>query len=439
MQGFQKVVGHQEIITHLQNAISMNKVSHAYLFGGESGSGKKMMASLFAMTLQCEKHGVEPCMECPSCKKAQSQNHPDIIYVKNFVSKKSEKSYSEETDDCGKLFSETGKTEVLNDEKPISREGDFLVLEVGNSAPIDPNNYLKNIIDLKTPIVIYGEKQTDIIPVMHAALKIGVPYVPVDVSYPIERLMDICNQVEPGVVFNFSNKEINNNLLVYKQNDLTQIFNNYIDKQSNKNFWCHDNDICYILFTSGSTGKPKGVPITKKNLITFSDWFVEYCKSDNHQVVLNQVSYSFDVSVIPLYIYLSMGASLYSIDKGLMNNASILYSSFVNSGLTDWVSTPSFFELCSYEDTFSNVILSKLNKFIFAGEILRKDTVKTIYQKFGDYSIVINGYGPTETTVLVSAVYINNDMLNDIKTLPVGKINKYLNFYIDKGYVTTNS
>ena len=83
MQGFQKVVGHQEIITHLQNAISMNKVSHAYLFGGESGSGKKMMASLFAMTLQCEKHGVEPCMECPSCKKAQSQNHPDIIYVKH--------------------------------------------------------------------------------------------------------------------------------------------------------------------------------------------------------------------------------------------------------------------------------------------------------------------------------------------------------------------
>ena len=83
MQGFQKVVGHQEIITHLQNAISMNKVSHAYLFGGENGSGKKMMASLFAMTLQCEKHGVEPCMECPSCKKAQSQNHPDIIYVKH--------------------------------------------------------------------------------------------------------------------------------------------------------------------------------------------------------------------------------------------------------------------------------------------------------------------------------------------------------------------
>ena len=51
MQGFQKVVGHQEIITHLQNAISMNKVSHAYLFGGESGSGKKMMVIVVSCTL----------------------------------------------------------------------------------------------------------------------------------------------------------------------------------------------------------------------------------------------------------------------------------------------------------------------------------------------------------------------------------------------------
>ena len=121
-------------------------------------------------------------------------------------------------------------------------------------------------------------------------------------AYPVERLIEICNQVEPGIVFNFSDKLINNNLLVYKQSNLTEIFNNYINKQSDKNYWCHDNDVCYILFTSGSTGKPKGVPITKKNIITFSDWFVEYCKSDNKQIVLNQAAYSFDLSVIALYV-----------------------------------------------------------------------------------------------------------------------------------------
>ena len=81
MQGFKDVAGHEDIISHLQNAIKMNQVSHAYIFGGEHGSGKKLLASLFAMTLQCETHGIEPCMQCTSCKKALSKNHPDIINI----------------------------------------------------------------------------------------------------------------------------------------------------------------------------------------------------------------------------------------------------------------------------------------------------------------------------------------------------------------------
>ena len=74
MQGFKDVAGHEDIISHLQNAIKMNKVSHAYIFGGEHGSGKKLLASLFAMTLQCETHGIEPCLQCTSCLSALSKN-----------------------------------------------------------------------------------------------------------------------------------------------------------------------------------------------------------------------------------------------------------------------------------------------------------------------------------------------------------------------------
>ena len=81
MQGFEEVLGHEEIIRHLQNAVAMNKVSHSYIFAGETGSGKKLLANLFAMTLQCEKRGIEPCLECASCKKALSKNQPDIINV----------------------------------------------------------------------------------------------------------------------------------------------------------------------------------------------------------------------------------------------------------------------------------------------------------------------------------------------------------------------
>jgi DNA polymerase-3 subunit delta' len=83
MSKFADIYGHNTIKEHLQNAISMNKVSHAYIFNGGLGSGKKMMAQLFAKTLQCEKKGIEPCNECHSCKQADSYNQPDIIWIKH--------------------------------------------------------------------------------------------------------------------------------------------------------------------------------------------------------------------------------------------------------------------------------------------------------------------------------------------------------------------
>ena len=83
MSGFKDVVGHADIIQYIQNAVTEDKVSHAYIMNGERGSGKKLLANLFAQTLQCERGGNEPCYECHSCKQALSGNHPDIITVQH--------------------------------------------------------------------------------------------------------------------------------------------------------------------------------------------------------------------------------------------------------------------------------------------------------------------------------------------------------------------
>lgn len=83
MSGFKDVVGHADIIQYIQNAVTEDKVSHAYIMNGERGSGKKLLANLFAQTLQCEQGGNEPCYECHSCKQALSGNHPDIIIVQH--------------------------------------------------------------------------------------------------------------------------------------------------------------------------------------------------------------------------------------------------------------------------------------------------------------------------------------------------------------------
>lgn len=81
MAGFRDILGHKQEIAHLERAIESGKVSHAYIFTGEKGTGKHRLASAFAETLQCEDTQNRPCGKCHSCRQAQSGNHPDIIYV----------------------------------------------------------------------------------------------------------------------------------------------------------------------------------------------------------------------------------------------------------------------------------------------------------------------------------------------------------------------
>ena len=81
MLGFRDVIGHEHLIEHLQSAIAMGKVSHAYIFDGEKGSGKNFLADRFAAALQCSEDGEKPCGTCTSCKQAEGRNHPDIIRI----------------------------------------------------------------------------------------------------------------------------------------------------------------------------------------------------------------------------------------------------------------------------------------------------------------------------------------------------------------------
>lgn len=54
MGGFKDVIGHNNIIQYIGNVVTSGKVSHAYILNGERGSGKKLLAELFAMSLQKE-------------------------------------------------------------------------------------------------------------------------------------------------------------------------------------------------------------------------------------------------------------------------------------------------------------------------------------------------------------------------------------------------
>lgn len=135
MAVFQDIIGQEQIKGHLQNALSTGKISHAYIINGEKSSGKEFIAKVFAMALQCERQGDEPCQECHSCKQALTDNHPDIIRVTH------EKPNTISVDDI--------RAKVNNDVaiKPYSRPYKVYILSEAEKMTVQAQNALLKTLE----------------------------------------------------------------------------------------------------------------------------------------------------------------------------------------------------------------------------------------------------------------------------------------------------
>ena len=76
----------------LRRSIEQARIAHAYLLWGPHGVGKDALAIEFAKTLLCERQGTSACDACPSCKKMQNLQHPNVKLVFALPAAKSDKA-----------------------------------------------------------------------------------------------------------------------------------------------------------------------------------------------------------------------------------------------------------------------------------------------------------------------------------------------------------
>lgn len=285
-------------------------------------------------------------------------------------------------------------------------------------------SYLNSHLKTKTPIIVFGHKSPYMLVLFLACVKSGRAYVPIDSSFPNGRIQDICNAVQPEIVLTTENlTDIKGEFDILNLSEIKEIIER-TEININSSVWVKPEDVYYIIFTSGSTGTPKGVQITSLCLDNFVSWAVtlgkEYHINDGeHHTFINQAPFSFDLSVMDLYLSLYTGGTLWAIPKSLQKDLQQMYEYIEKSGADVWVSTPSFAEMSFIDDGFSEKLLPQMRLFLFCGETLTNQTAEKLNNAFPKAE-VFNTYGPTESTVAVTSVYISDLIRNKYKPLPVG-------------------
>lgn len=280
----------------------------------------------------------------------------------------------------------------------------------------------------RKPVMVYGHKDPMMITGFLACVRSGRAYCPVDVNTPPERIAQIAETIgEPLVlVTDGAAGDETGTRGLFPENATVLGYETLVELAENVELStelhpCSGEDDFYIIFTSGTTGKPKGVRITANDLNNYLDWAVTLAGGIEEQsVFVNQAPYSFDLSVMDLYLSLATGGTVVSVDSQLQKDNNKLMEYLTGKGINYWVSTPSFASICLAEEGFGAELLPEMKAFLFCGEVLPNGTAKSLLARFPDAK-VMNTYGPTESTVCVTEVQITEGMASAGGPLPVGR------------------
>lgn len=305
----------------------------------------------------------------------------------------------------------------LFDEQAESKP-DALAVEFGDSsytysqlkerAEQFASRILEEQVNVDDCVVVLGERSKEAIAAIIGILKAGCAYVPIDVSYPEERIRYIIKDCKPKLILcddEFMGIDDTIPCVSLKMADLP-----YAKGTVSANI--DSRSLAYIIYTSGTTGKPKGTLVEHRSVVRLvnNNSFVELSENS---VIFQTGAIAFDASTFEIWGALLNGGRLILAGKDDITNPAqmkrIIEEKQVN---TMWLTSTLFNQMV---DTNVNIFES-LTYLLVGGEKLSDKHIKKFYENVNTVQL-INGYGPTENTTFTATYPIPKNFAK----IPIGK------------------
>lgn len=312
------------------------------------------------------------------------------------------------------VFEETAKkypnqvAVVLKDRKLTYQELDFQSNQVAQCLR---NEYQIVAGDI---VGIMSDRSIDVIVNMLGVLKAGASYLPIDLTYPSDRIA-------------YMNKDCNLRLMIHDNGieNLVESGNvRYVDTAGlqQKAHTCSGESvdsgstsasIAYVMYTSGSTGQPKGVQVGHRSIIRLvkNTNYIELSAEDK---LLQTGSLSFDAATFEIYGMLLNGGELHMMPSEDLLHADRLKQKLIKDQISVMWLTSSWFNQLADDDI---EIFKGLRELLIGGEKISPKHVNKVRERYPELTI-INGYGPTENTTFSICKRIDKTYHHEI---PLGR------------------
>jgi amino acid adenylation domain-containing protein len=244
-------------------------------------------------------------------------------------------------------------------------------------------------------------------------LKAGTAYVPVDPTYPKERLALMLQDVSILV----TQEHLIEKLPPLKAQVVclngTAPFTSGSQEgiENPKNGRAKADDSAYVIYTSGSTGKPKGVEIPHRCLVNFLVSMAKEPGLTEKDVLMAVTTLSFDIAALELYLPLIAGARVVIASRDTARDGTLLMENMDRACATIMQATPSTWRLLLSSSQWNG---NKGLKILCGGEALHKALATQLLQKGHS---VWNLYGPTETTIWSTVYQVKGQSEEEIQQL----------------------